>query len=142
MTFTPYSKEQSINRTKGILHKCSDGTELSQIQINRKLSNAYKSTPFSPVCQCCGSEPATEHDHTIAKARCKVLYKTELIWDSRNWSDSCRTCHMQFEQYKSGEFAQHLNIIERMVFLREHDFEGFKKRLPYIEDERVREAIL
>lgn len=143
MAFRPYTKEQSINRTvKGILYKCSDGTEVTEAQIKSKLSNAYRSTTFSRVCQCCGSEPARDHDHTLAKARCKVLHKTELIWFYANWSDSCRTCHEQWESLKSGEFTHHLNLIERMTFLREHDFEGFKKRLLYIEDEKLRNQLL
>ena len=135
MTFRPYSKEQSVGfRAKDILYKCSNGSEVTESQIKTKLSRAYKTTAFSPLCECCGTEPATEHDHTISKARCKVLHKTELIWDSHNWSDSCRSCHGQFESYKSGECNQHLNYMKRIMFMKEHDIEGFKKRLIYIQD--------
>ena len=130
MTFKPYSKEQSVGvKSKGIMYKCSDGTKLSEAQIKTRTSKEYKHTPFSEICQCCGSEKATEHDHTISKARCKTLHKTELTWDSNNWSDSCRTCHGQWESYKSGEFADHLNFIERMKFIKTNDLEGFNKRM-------------
>lgn len=110
----------------------SDGSWIDTKNIRIKLKTAYRAQEREdPVvsCECCGISPADDHDHTISQARCKQLKKAELIWDKENWSRSCRKCHMDWESYKSGRFRQHRNYIQRMWFMREHDPEGYRKRL-------------
>ena len=75
-----------------------------------------------------GINPAIEIDHTIAKARCKQLGKTELIWDRDNTSDSCRECHEEWERYANGAFEDHKNVVVRMKFMKIHDPERYEKR--------------
>lgn len=114
----------------------SNGDSYTESSIRNKLSEAYSidvhEAPY--LCQCCNKVPWVHHDHTIAKARCKVLHKTELIWDPDNWSYSCQKCHNEWESYKSGEFVKHENLLDRMVFLQKHDEEGYIKRSFYIEE--------
>ena len=93
------------------------------------------------MCQCCQQEIAVDHDHTISQARCKTLHKTELIWDSDNWSSSCRECHKEWESYKSGRFEEHKNVIQRMLFVKEHDPEGFRKRYAHLSNYKVMKAL-
>lgn len=83
-----------------------------------------------PQCGGCGDEP-NDFDHTIAKARCKELHKTELIWSTLNQEFSCRLCHRQWEAYKSGDWINHRNVERRLAFLKEHDPEGYQKRIEF-----------
>jgi len=128
-------------KTDKILYSGSDGKKYSERQIGDRLRKAYEQTRFRRICECCGVSPADEHDHTISKKRCKQLHKTELIWDSGNWSDSCRKCHKIYESYKSGLFQTHKNVIERMLFIKKHDLEGFRLRLNYITDQNILDQI-
>lgn len=111
----------------------SDGTWIDSKNIRSKLKAAYRrqerEDPSNGRCECCMARAADDHDHTISQARCKQLKKGELIWDKDNWSRSCRSCHMEWESYKSGKFKLHKNYIRRMLFLRKHDPEGYRKRL-------------
>lgn len=126
-----------------IKYHCSNGDRVSQQTINGRLSRQYnKSKDLSYTwCQGCKHNHAIEHDHTISQARCKVLHKTELIWDPENWSYSCRTCHGEWESYKSGTFEEHKNVIKRMLFVKEHDPEGFMKRYLCLSNYKVMKAV-
>lgn len=119
-----------------ILHYCSDGSRIKESGIQQKYSIAIRLkhigyTVFT--CQACLKARAIHNDHTIAKARCKVLHKTELIWDPRNFEDSCELCHHQWENFKNGEWTLHHNVEKRLAFLKEHDPEGYRKRIELTE---------
>lgn len=122
-----------------IKYECSDGTRVSQATIDARLRKAYaKHEYFSQACQCCHESRWEAHDHTISQKTCKeVLHKAELVWDHNNWSYSCHECHQEWESYKSGAFQHHANVVRRMLFVKEHDPEGYQKRLAYITDEGV-----
>lgn len=110
---------------------CSNGIRVSQASIDRRYSESLREKHAGKgivMCECCQSVPATDNDHTIAKARCKELHKTELIWDKDNFVSSCRKCHRQWESYKDGAYKKHANYESRMDFLRQHDKEGYQKR--------------
>ncbi len=117
-----------------IANYLSNGTSVSQSIIQSRLSKAYKEAdleaPF--FCECCGVNRWEHHDHTISQRMCKILHKTELIWDSRNWSYSCGKCHNDWESFKNGNFAKHLNFDERMEFLQIHDEQGYNTRKLYV----------
>lgn len=116
----------------------SDGERLTQRQINSKLAEAKKWSMQNFICECYGPPwYANDCDHTISQKRCKELHKTELIWDYKNWSWSCRKAHEEWESYKSGAFQTHKNVFERMSFIHKHDPEGFMKRLLCITDKEL-----
>lgn len=113
------------------LHYCSDGTRLSETSINWRLSESHNAMRIDnprPYCGGCHGEP-NDFDHTIAKARCKELHKTELIWDVDNQEFSCRNCHRQWESYKSGDWIRHMNMETRLRYLKKHDPKGYQKRI-------------
>lgn len=121
-------KKQPINKVSAKKKfRCSDGSYVSQSYILNKLIKAYRSASPLTVCECCGLQPASDHDHTLAKEKCKQIGRTELIWDELNWSNSCRGCHNQWG-YLSAAMEDHKNFVPRMLFLRQHDREEYMKR--------------
>lgn len=122
--------------------ECSDGAMVSQATIKRNLSESYREKYWnisSAVCECCQSEMSVDSDHTIAQARCKEIHKTELIWNPGNYVRSCRVCHKQWENFKSGDWLLHKNVIERLAFMQEYDPEGYTIRVELTEFELNKE---
>lgn len=118
------------------LHYCSDGSRIKETGIQTRYSAAIRLKHIgqsSFTCQACLKAQAVHNDHTIAKARCKVLHKTELIWDMRNFEDSCARCHSEWENYKSGDWLKHHNVEKRLGFMKEHDPDGYNKRIQLTE---------
>jgi hypothetical protein len=112
-------------------HKCSDGSYITESQIRALYSRSLKvkhagQTVF--VCSGCGCR-AVHNDHTIAKARCKEIHKTELIFNPDNFENSCAKCHAQWENFKSGDWINHHNVEKRLIFLKQHDPEGYTIRV-------------
>ncbi len=119
-----YPKKQSSK----IKHKASDGTGYTENQIKAKLSEAYSlryNEQITYLCEDCGKNQATESSHIIAKARCKQLHKTELIWDKNNFYPSCRECHMRWEANDST-LVRYWQLME---YVKKHDLEGYLKRI-------------
>lgn len=111
---------------------CSDGSRVTEATIKRRYSESLAEKhagKTSFLCSACENARAEHNDHTIAKARCKVIHKTELIWHPDNYEDSCPTCHNEWEAVKSGKWIAHKNVEKRLRFLKEHDPEGFNKRI-------------
>lgn len=119
-----------------IMYYCSDGTRVSQSTIDRKYSEAlrakYPDMIGTPCCEACGGQ-SHDSDHTIARARCKELHKTELIWDSDNFPRSCRICHSQWEDVKGLKWVDHHNVAQRLLYLKKHDPEGYNYRMTIAE---------
>jgi 5-methylcytosine-specific restriction endonuclease McrA len=114
-----------------IKHTCSDGTKVSQSTIDRRYSNSLKEKHAGKshfICQGCGDK-AVHNDHTIARARCKQLHKTELIWNPDNYVNSCAKCHEEWETWKTGKYMLHKNASLRMFFMKMHDPEKFETRI-------------
>jgi hypothetical protein len=116
---------------------CSDGTYVTQSQINNRYrwskEKKYAGITTTLLCEGCQKETGNDNDHTIAQARCKVIGKTELIWNPKCYVWSCRKCHHEWENFKSGEWVRHKNVEERLRFLKEHDPEGFNVRITLTE---------
>lgn len=112
-------------------YECSDGTRITQATIDRRYSQSReeKYQGFSVTLRCQCGEQGNDNDHTIAQRRCKDIRKTELIWNPDNYVWSCRKCHHEWENFKSGEWLRHSNSAERLAFMREHDFEGYMIRI-------------
>lgn len=111
---------------------CSDGTKVTDATSQARYTKALREKHQCngrPTCQGCQNAHAEHNDHTIAKARCKVIHKTELIWDPENLADSCNVCHREWESFKSGNWILHKNAEQRLQYLKEHDPEGFQHRI-------------
>jgi hypothetical protein len=111
---------------------CSNGETISIQKISTELSKAYARQDMEDPrgrCECCDVSNWEHHDHTISQRVCKILHKAELVFDPNNWSRSCSRCHHEWESYKSGLFRNHKNYVIRMLYLRKHDPESYRKRL-------------
>lgn len=116
-----------------IMYFCSDGTRVSQATIDRRysesLKNKYAFAGAAPMCDGCRKRPSVHSDHTISRARCKVIHKTELIWHPGNYVRSCEECHRGWENIKGLAWVEHLNVEERLLFLKKNDPEGYQLRM-------------
>jgi hypothetical protein len=112
----------------------STGERISQATIEKRYAEAktkkWAGATHNGPCEACG-EPGNDPDHTVSRARCKELHKAELIYDPDNFPWSCRRCHKQWESYKSGEWVGHRNMAQRLTYLKEHDPEGYTKRVEF-----------
>lgn len=123
-------------------YNTSYGDRLSQRQIRSKYTLEKSGWMANYICEAYGvSEVAHDWDHTIAQARCKILHKTELIWDRQNVVRSSRKAHLEWESYKDGKFSYHKNAFDRMVFTYKHDPEGFTKRMFCITNEKLKKDL-
>lgn len=115
-----------------IRYYCSDGSRVTQKVIDDRYSDQLRSMYADmigvPPCSACG-KPSHDTDHTIARARCKELHKTELIWDRNNMPRSCRQCHAEWENVKGLKWVDHTNVLERLLYLKKHDPEGYLYRM-------------
>jgi hypothetical protein len=113
---------------------CSNGTRISEAGIKARYSDALREKHAGnprPICECCGKEMAVDNCHIIAKARCKVLKITEMIWNPLNFVSACRECHMAWEGWKSGKYLDFINIVQLMKWLKTHDPEGYQARINF-----------
>lgn len=123
--------------------ECSDGTRVTQAEINKRLSashveifSAYfagRMMQLPGVCQGCGDR-ADSTAHIVPKARCKTLRKTELIWSIENQFKACWNCNLIAENVSSIGITKLLNYQRIKSFLELHDPERFTK-LCYAETE-------
>ncbi len=113
------------------MYYCSDGSRVSEATIQKRYTESKREKyEYQSTLPCGGCNAQSVHnDHTIAKARCKVIHKTELIWNKDCYVRSCEICHHQWEGFKSGEWVNHKNVEERLLFLKEHDPEGYQIRV-------------
>ena len=117
-------------------YKTIDGERISQATIDRRRSLAYKveaQQQYNLVCEGCNAAIAVDHSHIISQSKCKMLQRTELIYDPSNWFRSCRKCHEIWEKKKSKEFGNLKNIDELLTFLEANDPEEYKKRIITLE---------
>ena len=110
---------------------CSDGTRVTQAEIDAKLTEAYRieyTNGPSMTCEGCG-EWADSSAHIIAKSRCKQLHKTEFVWCPDNFFPACYSCNSAIESPKGGKWKVLRNLDKCMEFVRIHDKELFQKFL-------------
>lgn len=108
---------------------CSDGSRVSQATINARYYEARKEKYSGAIafrCAGCG-QACNGSAHIIAQARCKVLHKTELIWNPKNFFPACEQCNRAIEN-PNGEAWKKLNNIEECLeFISIHDQELYMK---------------
>lgn len=98
---TEVGKKHSQELIRGITmnrYYCSDGTRVSESAIKSRLTAAYRKhyVDTDGVCEGCGGR-AEGTAHIVPKARCKVLHKTEYIWNPVNWFKACHKCNLKAE---------------------------------------------
>lgn len=111
------------------LYYCSDGSRVSETAIRDRYRKAkekrFEGYP-AQICRGCGTMCAG-CAHTIARARCKVLHKTELIWDPANFWPACHACNQAIENPKGEGWKDLINIGDLLDFIEKHDPELYTK---------------
>lgn len=109
---------------------CSDGTRVTQAEINERRSAAYEKydtlLDSGNKCEGCGGI-ATNHAHIIPQSRCKKIGKTQLIWTLLNFFKSCNACNLAIENSKGKDWRYLKNIDHCLVFIKGHDPELYTK---------------
>ena len=98
-------------------YRCSDGTRVSQAQIDRrvKTAKAQKLQQFLDkygyfFCEDCKSNDDKPIDcsHTISVLEAKNTGRTELAWDVENIKLRGRDCHAKLDK-NNVQWTQHNN---------------------------------
>lgn len=109
---------------------CSDGTRVTQAEINERRANAYER--YNAVintgnkCEGCGGI-ATNHAHIIPQSRCKKIGKTQLIWWTLNFFKACNACNLAIENPKGKDWRYLRNIDQCLLIIKGHDPELYTK---------------
>jgi len=120
-------------------YRCSDGSLVSQVQINRKYAECIDKIALDrpPICEGTGrGDLPVSFSHTISRVRCKQIGKTELIWDAENIEIE------SFHERSSNPFGAHniwedgsleqkkglINFSKKMSFIKKHDMELYKEK--------------
>lgn len=113
-----------------IKYECSQGERVSESTIKKRLSDSYRRwyQEGLPSCAGCGGK-MIETSHIIAKARCKQLHLTNLIWTRSNTFPSCRSCHQIWESIANPEWCKLMNVDECLEALEIFDPESYNKRM-------------
>lgn len=109
---------------------CSDGTRVTQYEINALLDQAYSLKYDRNIlypCEGCGAFFVKNHAHIIPQARCKNIGKTELIWNPDNFFRADHTCNRAIENPNGKEWKRLKNIDHCLSFIKQHDPELFAK---------------
>lgn len=133
------NEPKSSVKKQSIKYLCSDGTSVTQSQIDSKRSAAYKKTYSQQklLCLGCGSV-AQGSAHIISQARCKQIHKTELIWklDNNkpiNFFPACHNCNSAIENPKGQQWKDLNNIDYCLEVLKTYDQELYNKFIVNIE---------
>lgn len=113
---------------------CSDGTRVTQAEINERRAQAYAeydAIQDPAVCEGCGKSDSidTAHAHIIAQARCKAIGKTQLIWTIGNFFHGCSTCNDAIYTPNNPAWKKLENLDDCMNFIQQHDKTLFQKFL-------------
>jgi len=111
------------------LYYCSDGSRVSQNKIDWKYQRAREKRYAglsTKHCEGCGAM-CNGSAHIIAQARCKVIHKTELIWNPKNFFPACSPCNLAIENPKGEAWKSLRNIEYCLEFIQAHDPELYRK---------------
>lgn len=133
------AKAKSMEPRKGISKNpkdwsntflCSDGTRVTQPEIDRNRRKAYEQKypqTTNYKCEGCEIHRSNSHAHIIPQARCKNIGKTELIWHPDNFFMADHKCNAAIENPKGKEWRALKNIDKCLAFIKLHDPELFMK---------------
>lgn len=110
--------------------ECSSGEKVSEATIAARYSRALRDWYPSGLATCegCGRR-AIETSHIVAKARCKELHRTELIWTQENTFPTCRTCHRAWEALYGTAWRKLAGVERFLAVEKKYDREGYEKRI-------------
>lgn len=118
---------------------CSDGTRVTQAQINERRTAAYeKYDRLYDIRECegCGCKP-NGHAHIVPQAMCKTLGWTELIWSMQNFFKSCNHCNSAIENPKGKDWKHLKNLAHCLFIIKTYAPEHFAKfQLSAVNQER------
>lgn len=125
---TKGTKNSAINNRNTYL--CSDGTRVTQAEIDKKRSEAYRikyqDNPC-PIDEGFREKRAKCTAHIIPQARCKQIGKTELIWDIDNMFAATFESNQAIENPKGEAWKNLKNINYCLNFIERHDPELYAK---------------
>jgi len=125
---THSNKKRLSNVSDTNRYRCSDGTTVTKIEINRNYQRTCDEIRFErdPVCQGTGrTDLPLSFSHTISRKRCQQLGKSELVWDKEN---------IEVESYEppcSNPISAH-NIWESASLQVKKTLLNFERKLQYI----------
>lgn len=113
-------------------YKCSDGTTVTKVEINRNYQRTCDEirNEREPVCQGTGrSDLPLSFSHTISRDRCQRLGKSELIWDKDNielesYEPPCSNPTCAHNIWESGSLEKKktlLNFTRKLEYIEKHD---------------------
>lgn len=119
-------------------YHCSDGTLVSQAEINRNLKAVkdYIKHSREPVCQGSGRwDVPLSNSHTISVQRCKDMGKTELIWDEDNielegFEAPTSRPIMAHNIWSDGSWQQRVQLLNwnrKIEYIYKHDREQYRR---------------
>lgn len=110
-----------------IKYECQDGTKITEATIRQRLSRAYqKKYDGQPYPRCAETgERAEGSSHIISRQRCKQLRKADLIFNPDNFFPATHEVNRRWE---NGDETLP-NYWKYMEFVKEHDPEGYQKRI-------------
>ena len=126
------------DRISANTYKCSNGLKVTQGQIESRYSAICRLIDIRrpPICQGTGrGDVPLSHSHTISRARCKELNKTELIWDPDNielegYEEATSNPTMAHNIWENGSCSQKvklLNFQRKLDYIKIHDIETYVK---------------
>lgn len=129
-------KLKQISKTNTYL--CSDGSKLTQSQINQKYIETCKMIDLArePICETCGrGDRPLSHSHIISQKRCKEIGKADLISDENNILLECfeppasnsTYCHNIWEYGSMEDKKQSKTWLYKLAYIKEHDPEQYQK---------------
>lgn len=135
---TPEKKKTLSYLSKTNKYKCSDGTLVTKKEIlerYRKVCDEI-TNEREGICEGTGSnEFPLSFSHTISRARCQELGKTELVWSKDNievegMESPCskpKAAHNIWADAPWPEKMNLLNIQRKLNFIKKHDPEQYQK---------------
>ncbi len=131
------TKAKPIKRVSSkAVHVCSDGSRVSQSQINANLSYSYTLGPLNSRCQSYPHIQADNHSHIVSQKRLKELGLTELIWSHEMFTYDSMKSHNEWEGC-SHSIEDHANLIYKMSVMFLFDKPGYWRRFERLSNYKV-----
>ena len=117
-------------------YRCGNGQMVTQAEIiaNYRITQERILNTRIAVCQGTGrTDLPLSFSHTISRARCKKIGKTELIWDENNIEvESMGSSDSAHEIWEHGDLQSKTSLINfkrKLDYIELHDQETYKKIL-------------
>lgn len=119
-------------------YKCSDGSKVTQSEINRRYVDTCTriKQEREPICQGTGrTDLPLSFSHTISRKRCKEIGRTELIWADGNIEiesytppgSNSEAAHNIWDAGNLEKKKTLLNFDRKLEYIKENDYEQYVK---------------